>query len=136
MDIAIEQAQARVPVTIMRVVGDIDASNYRALITRTEELFAQGTRDVLLDLSQVGFMSSAGLVAMQGIISVLAGASAPDPDSGWGALREIDSARESGMQPHLKLLSPQPAVDGALERVGFKDYIQVHTDQAAALNSF
>ena len=123
-------------VTILRPQGDIDASNFQSLMDHVQTAYDAGTRRVLLDMSQVPYMSSAGLVAMQGIIKILKGEGSPDPESGWDAFHDIDHDRESGMQRVFKLLSPQPPVDTALDRVGFKEYIEVHTDEATALSSF
>lgn len=134
MEIVIKQAGS---VTILHPQGDIDASNFQALVDHTESAYASGTRHVLLDMSEVPYMSSAGLVAMQGMIRILKGGGSPDEEAGWDAFHDIDRERESGIQQVLKILSPQPPVEKALEMVGFKDhYIEVHTDEAAALASF
>ncbi len=44
--------------------------------------------------------------------------------------------RESGMQPHFKLLSPQPRVEKILEMVGFDRFLEIHTDLETAVASF
>jgi len=134
MEIKTEQAGK---VTILRPQGDIDASNFQALLDHVQSSFDTGTRSVLLDMSEVPYMSSAGLVAMQGIIKLLKGEGSPDPEAGWDAFHDIDREREAGMQQVFKILSPQPAVDKSLEMVGFKgQYIEVYTDEATALASF
>lgn len=134
MEIKTEQAGN---VTIVRVQGDIDASTFQSLLDHIQSAYDAGTRRVLLDMSLVPYMSSAGLVAMQGIIRILKGEGSPDPEAGWDAFHDIDRERESGMQQVFKILSPQPTVDKSLEMVGFKgQYIEVHTDEAAALASF
>jgi anti-anti-sigma regulatory factor len=134
MEIKTEQAGE---VTILRPQGDIDASNFQALLDHVRSSYDAGTRRVLLDMSQVPYMSSAGLVAMQGIIKILKGEGAPDEEAGWDAFHDIDRERESGMQQVFKILGPQPPVDKSLEMVGFKgQYIEVYTDESAALASF
>jgi anti-anti-sigma regulatory factor len=118
------------------VHGDIDRSNYEALVEHVLTAYQAGTRDVLLDLSHVGYMSSAGLVAMQGIIKILRGDAPPNPEDGWGALHSLDKLRDGSKQEHFKLLSPQPAVAKSLDMVGFTDFIDVFDDEAAAVASF
>jgi anti-anti-sigma regulatory factor len=136
VDIQLEPAQGRVPVTVLRVHGDIDRSNYEALVQHIQDAYQAGTRDVLLDLREVGYMSSAGLVAMQGIIKILRGDAPPNPEDGWGALHSLDKLRDGTKQQHFKLLSPQPAVAKSLDMVGFTDFIDVYDDEATAVASF
>lgn len=136
MDIHLDQAQGRVPVTILRVHGDIDALNFQKLIDRIGEVYEQGARNVLLDMSEVGFMSSAGLVAIQGIIKILGGTGKPDTEHGWAAIHAVDDVRSGGMHEHFKILNPQRSVATSLDRVGFTDFIEIHTDEAEAVASF
>jgi len=52
--IAVEQARGRVPVTIMRIEGSVDAANYQALQTALfDAAYAAGARYVLFDLANV-----------------------------------------------------------------------------------
>jgi anti-anti-sigma regulatory factor len=136
VDFQRDTAQGRVPVTVMRLHGDIDRSNYEALVQHVQDAYQAGTRDVLLDLRDVGYMSSAGLVAMQGIIKILRGDAPPNPEDGWGALHSLDKLRDGSKQEHFKLLAPQPSVHKSLDMVGFTDFIDVYDDEAAAIASF
>jgi len=136
MNITISQAQGRVPVTIMHIHGDLDASSYRDLIAKGQEVHNAGARDILLDLSDMPYMSSSGLVALHSIALLLRGEKPPDPESGWEAFHAIDRDRDTGLQRHVKLLNPQPKVDKALETAGFKQFFEAHTDLATAIASF
>ena len=136
MELTITQMQGRVPVTILQTHGEIDASNYQDLIAKARELYAAGTHDILLDLSDTTYMSSSGVVALQSIAALLRGDALPDPEEGWGAYRAIDRDRDSGCQQHFKLLSPQPRVDSVLEMIGFKRFLDVFTDLETALAAF
>jgi anti-anti-sigma regulatory factor len=135
-DITVSQVQGRVPVTILKPHGDLDAANYRDLITRAQEIYKGGARDVLLDLSDVPYMSSSGLAALQSIASLLRGDPMPDLESGWGTFHDLDRQRDLGLQPHFRLLSPQPRVAHVLEVVGFERFLEVHTDLEAAIGAF
>ena len=64
MNIMVENVVAGVPVTVLRLEGELDASNYRQLITQTDSLYRDGTRHLLVDLSELAFLSSSGLVAL------------------------------------------------------------------------
>ncbi len=104
MEITISKQQGCVPITVLQPHGDVDASNYAEVIAKARELFDSGAKDFLVDLSDVPFMSSAGLVALHSIAMFLRGEQPLDPQSGWGALKSIDRSRGSGMQTHIKLL--------------------------------
>jgi anti-anti-sigma factor len=136
IDVTVSEAQGRVPVTVLHLHGELDATNYRDLIAEAQHAHAAGARDILLDLSDVSYMSSSGLVALQSIAALMRGDELPDPDAGWSAIRTIHRDRDAGFQSHFKLLSPQPRVDRVLETVGFKRYLEVFTDPDAAIASF
>ena len=73
MEITVSKQQERVPVTVLQPHGDVDASNYNELINKAREQFNSGAGDFLVDLSDVPFMSSAGLVALHSIAMFLRG---------------------------------------------------------------
>jgi len=136
MDITVSHAQGRVPVAVLHVHGEVDASSYQDLIVKAQEVHAAGTRDILMDLSEVSYMSSSGLVALQSIAALLRGDEMPDLESGWGALRAVDRDRDIGFQSHFRLFNPQPRVDHVLEVVGFKRFLEIHTNLEEAVASF
>jgi anti-anti-sigma regulatory factor len=136
MEITVSKQHGRVPVTILQPHGDVDASNYTELIDKARELFNGGVRDFLIDLSDVPFMSSAGLVALHSIAMFLRGEPPVDPQSGWAALKSMDRSRESGMQTHIKLLRPQEMVGETLDKAGFTQFFQVFADLKKAVESF
>ena len=136
MDITVSTQQGAVPVTVVQPHGDVDASNYAELVSKVESLQKDGARDFLLDLSDVPFMSSAGLVALHSIAILLRGEKPTDPQSGWAALKSIDRSREAGMQKHLKLLNPQQYVAETFEKAGFTQFFEIYTDLKKAVASF
>jgi anti-anti-sigma regulatory factor len=136
MKLTTSLAQGRVPVTILHVQGDLDASSYKELIDKGQEIYQAGARDVLLDLGDLSYISSSGLVALHTIALLLRGGKPADPESGWDAFHAIDRDRDAGLQQHVKLLNPQPKVDKVLGIAGFKQFFEVHTDLAAAIASF
>jgi anti-anti-sigma factor len=136
IQLTVSQLAGRVPVTILRPSGDLDASNYQDLIAEAQKVYDAGARDLLLDLSEVPYMSSSGLVALQSIAALLRGQAPPDPDEGWAAFRAIHRDRNAGRQAHFKLLNPQPKVEHVLDAVGFKTFLDVAFDLEAAVASF
>ncbi len=136
MTITIDRAQGKVPVTILGIQGDLDASNYLDVIAKAKEVYDAGARHILIDMSAMPFMASSGLVALHSIALLLRGEEPPDPEYGWAAFRALDRVRDIGLQRHVKLLSPQPKVDQLLEMTGLKGFFEIHTDLETAIASF
>ena len=136
MEITVSTQQGRVPVTVVQPHGDIDASNYTELVSKVEGLIKNGAQDFLIELSDVPFMSSAGLVALHSIAITLRGDKPVDPQSGWAALKAMDPGRQKGVQQHVKLLNPQQYVADTFEKAGFTQFFQVFTDLNKAVASF
>lgn len=136
MFITTTEAQGKVPVTVLHVQGEMDASNYERLIARAREAHNAGTRNLLIDISEMPFMGSSGLVALHSVAMLMRGETPPDPEAGWGALRSIDREREAGLQEHVKLLNPQPRVERVLKMAGFDQFFEIYTDLETAIASF
>jgi len=137
MAISVSQKQGRVPVTVIGLSGRLDGQNFQQLITKGQELYDAGTRDILLDLTDLTYVSSAGMVAFHNLAILLRGDTPPNPDQGWGAYRSMGrGAIEGGLQEHFKLFNPQPEVDHILDMVGFNTIFEIFTDMDKAINSF
>jgi anti-anti-sigma regulatory factor len=138
MEITVEKTQAKVPVTIIKLSGKLDATCYRDVITKAMEIYQSGGRDLLLDLSGVDFMSSSGLVALHSAALVMRGETPRSSEDGWSAIHAlsdyIDDA--SGLEKHFKLLSPQERVLSTLVKTGFDQTFDIFQDREAALASF
>jgi anti-anti-sigma regulatory factor len=136
MNITVEQVQGAVPVTILHTQGDLDASNYQELVDKAREIYNSGARDLLLDMTNTPFMSSAGIVALHAVALLMRNEKPPDPESGWEAFHAIDRDLDSGRQQHVKLLNPQPRVERALDKTGLKQIFDIYTDREAAIAAF
>jgi len=136
MNIIISQKQGRVLVTILQLVGKLDGSNYMQLVEEARKAYLTGRSNLLIDLSRLTFMSSAGLAAIHKSALIFRGLPMAEEDSGWATYHAIDRDRNSGIQSHVKLLSPQPAVADILEITGFNSMFEIHTDLEAAVKSF
>jgi anti-anti-sigma factor len=136
MEITVTNQQGSVPVTVVQPHGDIDASNYTELVKCIQDLIQGGTKDFIVDLSDVPFMSSAGLAGLHTVAMLLRGEKLADSDAGWAVLKSMDRSRESGMQKHVKLLSPQTGVAETFDKAGFTQFFEIFTDLKQAVASF
>src|SRR5512143_1546842 len=116
MNITAEKSTARVSVTIFRLQGDLDGSNYLDLVAAAKTAQQNGAKHLLLDLGGVPYMSSAGLVALHSTVQLLRGEQPPDPSAGWSTLKSV--ALDTTTQPLVKLLNPQSRVMRTLEMSG------------------
>ena len=136
MNISVSQASGRVPVTVIKLDGQLDGQNYQDLIAKAQELYNAGGRDFLLDLSDLTYISSAGLVALHSIALLARGEELPDVEGGWAAYRSVGRSADAGIQKHVKLLNPRSEVMGVLEMVGFSNVFETFVDQNEAVSSF
>ena len=136
MNISATTEAGRVDVTVLRVEGQLDGQSYQNLIAKARELFDAGARDFVLDLADLPYISSAGLVALHSIALMLKGEEMPDTEHGWSAYRSMGRGSEAGMQTHIKLLNPRDEVRSVLEMVGFDRLFEIFTDRNEAVKSF
>lgn len=112
--IAVSEEKGSVPVTILHVTGDLDSKTYTDFETKAGEVIGNGSSNILLDLSGVSYMGSAGLRAMHGISNKL-------KSSGGG---------------QLKLLNPSDAVSKVMKTLGFDQFFDIHSNLDSALKAF
>ena len=136
MNISVSQAQGNVPVTVLKLDGQLDGQNYQELISKAQELYNAGARDFLLDLSNLTYISSAGLVALHSVALLTRGEEVPDTEGGWSAYRSMGRSAEAGMQKHVKLLNPRSEIMNVLDMVGFRNVFEIFTNLDDAVNSF
>ena len=110
-------------------------TSYLELVSTVQKLYDAGTRSLLLDLTNLAFISSAGLASLHIVTKMFRGENA-NPEDGWGTYKGIDRERERGLQENVKLLNPSPAVDKVLDTVGFKHFFEVYTNLNEAVGSF
>ncbi|MBK6792504.1 MAG: STAS domain-containing protein [Anaerolineales bacterium] len=136
MEINISQEKGSVPVTVLELTGQLDGQTFKSLIASAQEALDGGAQNILLDMSGLTFISSAGLVSLHVIALLLRGEKLPDLEHGWAALKSVNQSRESGVQQHVKLLNPRPEIVNVLEMVGFSSFFEIFTDKQKALESF
>ena len=136
MEIIISENQGAKPVTVIQVRGALDGESYQNFIDETQKLYDAGTRDLLVDMSELTFLSSAGLSAIHRAARVFRGEDSSTFEEGWAAIHAMGKERESGIQQHVKLLNPDEKIRGVLDTVGFLAFFEIFTDMDAALASF
>src|SRR5215216_4873508 len=130
MEVTVSQAQGRVPVTIFHVAGAV--TNNQELEARAQTAYADGARNILIDLTEVPYMATAGLRALHAIFTLLR---ADTPE-------ESDEATKTGIaagtfaSPHLKLLNPNAYVLEVLKVAGYDMFLEIHSDMNEAVASF
>jgi anti-anti-sigma factor len=134
---SIEEVAGRVPITILALEGELDASNFEGLIEEVRGLYGKGSRHLLLDLAGLTFIASSGLVALHSIVRTMRGEPAPDLDSGWDALHSLGLDVSAGAtQSEVQLAAPQAAVARVIQRTGLDRLFTVHPDRASAIAAF
>ena len=136
MQISFSKQEGRVPVTIMQLIGNLDASNYTDVIAQAQTVYDEGARDLLIDLSKVPYVSSAGLMSLHSVALIFVGQSMKSKESGRPTFRSINAQNEKTVRLHVKLLSPQPDVEQVLETVGLTQFLDIFTDLETAAQSF
>jgi anti-anti-sigma regulatory factor len=132
MEINVTIHQAEQPIAIMELKGEISAASYMEVVNKAQELFNNPARYLIIDLSGVSTVSSAGLVGLHKIALVYSGVpqQVDEDDS------RPDFTHNSSARKFVKLLNPQPEVDEALKKAGLKLFFKVYTDLESALQSF
>ena len=120
LNIMVGEAQGSVPVTILRLEGDIDAATHKSVADKAAEVIEAGTTHILMDLGGVKYMGSAGFRALHAVSNMLAG----------------NASAGLGKSPHLKLLNPTEAVARVIKTLGFDVYLDIYQDRDEAVNSF
>ena len=131
MEIEVTQEQGRVPVTLLHVTGSVDGGSYQLFQTRAQEEIERGAHDMLLDLTQVPYMSSAGLRAVNAIFQRLHS----DDAGGMSAARQAIGGSKA-KSPHFKLLNPTPRVLQVLSMAGYDMFLEIYHDPKEAVASF
>jgi anti-anti-sigma factor len=133
MEITVTQEKGKVPVSVVHIKGELDTSSYHELVNTAQALYSAGARSLLLDLTDLKFISSAGIASLHIVTKMFRGEKA-DPEDVWDTFKEFD--RERRLQKHVKLFNPSPEVDYILDILGFKQFFEIYTDLEEAIDSF
>ena len=123
-------------IVILSLNGELDASNYLDVIDRVRQLYNGGARQLVIDLSELSFLSSSGLVSLHSAALVMRGEEPPNPELGWSASHPIAADVEQGFETCCTLVNPQGRVRKTLEMTGFNTFLRIFDDTDAAVRSF
>ena len=132
MEIIVSHQQGRAPVTIFHIKGDLNTETYGQFQAQAQKALQAGTRHLLLDLSEVPYVSSYGIRAISQVFTWMR-------DTGQG---ENEAAVSKGLRDgsfkslHLKLLNPSHQVLQVLRMAGIDMFLEIHSDLQEAVASF
>jgi anti-anti-sigma factor len=116
--ISSEEVQADVPVTVLRLQGWLDAQSEEQLLEAARTVYDAGARYLLIDMSDLDTLTSAGMRAIQKVF-------------------QIFTPKEEYLKiAHLKLCNAPPQIYNVLGITGFLQNIPMYESQETALQSF
>jgi hypothetical protein len=130
VEITVSQQQGNVPVTVLKLTGDLNAATYEQFQKEAKKAIDAGTHNLLVDLSGVPYMSSAGMRALNQIFDWLSGS----PSENEAIKKAVATGKVKS--PHLKLLSPTSHVLEALKTAGFDMFLEIYHDLKHAVATF
>jgi len=117
-------------IAVMRITGDINASNFIQVVDKAREIYNNPITDLIIDLSGVPSISSAGVVAIHKVALLFSGSSQDVEEHENPDFTHVSSARK-----HVRLLNPQPAVDKTLASSGMRLFFKMYTNIEDAIQS-
>ena len=133
----VEHAEGRVPVEVLTLAGELDASSFEGVIATVRDIYANGGRHLVMDVSDLTFIASSGLVALHSSLRLMRGEDPPDPEYGWAAMRAVtDEASGANPQTNIRLSGTQDAIQKVLDRTGLAALFPSYPDRAAAIAAF
>ena len=128
LNITTSQIQGEVSVTVLHLSGHLHGSTEHQFLDRVRQSHEDGSKYLLLDLSGLDVLSSAGLRAIHNIFNLFT------PQS------DVDIIHQHGIEqyksPYLKLVCPNPQIYYVLNITGFLQNIPIYNNLDEAVNSF
>ena len=125
MEITVSHEKGRVDITIFKLNGLLNLGTTSKLDKKAKEEYDAGMRYLLINLSELDSITSAGLRSIHAIYKML--------HSKSPASKEGEDVKKS---EYLKLLNPQPQINRVLNIAGFDLFIEIFDNQQEAINSF
>jgi len=128
LSITTSQVLGKAPVTIMHLSGHLHGSTERQLLEHARQVCEDGAKHLLLDLTSLEVLSSAGLRAIQNIFKL------------FTPLADVEIIQQHGAEPYkspyLKLVCPNPQIYYVLNITGFMQNLLIYNDLDEAVQSF
>jgi ABC-type transporter Mla MlaB component len=128
LSITASQVQGDISAAILHLDGQLDGSTESQLLAHTRQIREDGGTHLLLDLSNVSMLSSAGLRAIQAIFRLFT------PPSDVELMHQHGA--EPYKSPYLKLVCPNPQIYYVLNITGFMQNLLVYNNMDDAIKSF
>jgi len=128
LKIDVSRNDANPAVTILHLKGHLHGDTEGQLMERVRQLHETGTKYLLLDLSGIDVLTSAGLRAIHGVFNLYT------PASDMNSIRQHEG--EPYKSPYFKLVCPNPNVYYILNIAGFLQNILIYNNMDEAVNSF
>lgn len=128
LNITASQIQGKVPVTILHLSGHLHGNTEPELLDRARQALEDGSKYLLLDLSGVEVLTSAGLRAIHNIFNLFT------PQSDRALIKQHGS--EPYKSPYFKLACPNPNVYYVLSIAGFLQNILIYNNLDEAIGSY
>ena len=113
--VEISQAQGRVPVTVFHLLERVHLGNFSELENTTQNVYKNGTRNLVIDLSHTDTLTSIGLRALVVVHKILA---------------RKDNGR------HLKIAGTTTVMREIMQVTGIAQFIEVYDTVEEAVASF
>jgi anti-anti-sigma regulatory factor len=128
LTITTSQVQGDPPVTILHLSGHLHGATEHDLLDHAQQAREDGVKYLLLDMSGLEVLSSAGLRAIHSVFNLFT------PPSDAEIIRQHRD--EQYKSPYVKLVCPNPQIYYVLNIAGFLQSLTIYNDMEEALKSF
>ena len=128
LTITTSQVQGDISVTILHLSGHLHGATEQELLDHARQAYEDGAKYLLLDLSGLEVLSSAGLRAIHSVFNLFT------PQSDVEIIRQHHE--EPYKSPYLKLACPDPQIYYVLNIAGFLQNLLIYNNMDEALKSF
>ena len=122
------QVEGEIPVTILHLSGHLHGATENQLLDHARQAREDGAIHLLLDLSGVEILTSAGLRAIHNTFNLFT------PQSDLEIMHR--HSEEPYKSPYLKLICPNPQIYYVLNIAGFLQNLLIYNNMEDAVNSF
>ena len=128
LTITSSQVQGDISVTILHLSGHLHGATEQTLLDRAKEAYEDGARYLLIDLSTLDVLSSAGLRAVHNVFNLFT------PQSDVALIHQHQ--QELYKSPYVKLVCPNPQIYYVLNITGFLQNLLIYNNMDEAIKSF
>jgi anti-anti-sigma factor len=128
LTVTTSKIQGDVSVTVLHLKGHLHGPTENELLDHARQASEDGTKHLLLDMSELDVLSSAGLRAIQNIFKLFT------PHNDLELMHHHDG--EPYKSPYFKLVCPNPQIYYVLNITGFLQNILIFNNLEDATSSF